>query len=136
MRGSRHRRTLTASLATAAASVSLNPIFAGGGSGSLSGLGSIAVVAAAGTATRVGRLPELVCLLSGLVALLLYLNLAFSNARSFLHVLPTPASIRAALRPGRPGVATRRPSTPLPVPELRGMLLLAACQQWDRGLVH
>src|ERR1700691_2808871 len=93
---SSHRRTLAAGFATAAASVSLYPIFTGG-TWFLVGLGSIAVVAGAGTATRVRRLPELVCLLGGLGALLLFLNLALSNAQSFLHVLPTPASTRQLL---------------------------------------
>src|SRR5271163_3661607 len=88
-----YRRTLAAGLATAAAAVSLHPIFTGG-LWFFAGLGSIAVVAAAGTATRLRRLPEPVCLVGGLVALLLYLNLAFARARSLWHVLPTPASAR------------------------------------------
>jgi transglutaminase-like putative cysteine protease len=119
-----HRRTLAAGLATAAASVSLYPIFTGG-LWFLVGLGSIAVVAATGTATRVRRLPELVCLLSGLVALLLYLNLAFSSARSFLHVLPTLASIRQLFDLAGQGFNEASKYAP-PVPELRGMLLLTA----------
>ncbi len=121
---SSHRRTLAAGLATAAASLSLYPIFTGA-VWFLVGLGSIAVVAAVGTATRVRRLPELVCLLGGLVALLLYLNLAFSNARSFLHVLPTPASTRQLFDLAGQGFNEASRYAP-PVPELRGMLLLAA----------
>jgi transglutaminase-like putative cysteine protease len=121
---SSHRRTLAAGLATAAASVSLYPIFIGG-VWFLVGLGSIAVVAAAGTATRVRRLPELVGLLGGAVALLLYLNLAFSNARSFLHLLPTPTSIRQLFDAAGQGFHEASIYAP-PVPELRGMLLLAA----------
>ena len=121
---SSHRRTLAAAFATAAASVSLYPIFTGGG-WFLVGLGSIAVVAAAGTATRVRRLPELVGLLGGLVALLLFLNLAFSNARSFLHLLPTPASIAQLFDVAGAGFNEASKYAP-PVPELRGMLLLAA----------
>ena len=88
-----HRRTLAAALATAAASVSFYPIFTGG-LWFLAGLGAIAVVAAAGTATRWRRLPEPVCLAAGLVALLLYLNVAFANSRSLLLLVPTPASAR------------------------------------------
>jgi transglutaminase-like putative cysteine protease len=121
---SSHRRTLAAGLATAAASVSLYPIFTGG-LWFLVGLSSIAVVAAAGTATRVRRLPELVGLLGGLAALLLYLNLAFSNARSFLHLLPTPASIGQLLDLAGQGFNEASRYAP-PVPELRGMLLLTA----------
>ena len=121
---SSHRRTLAAALATAAASVSLYPIFTGG-LWFLAGLGSIAVVAAAGTATRVRRLPEPVCLLAGLVALLLYLNLAFSNARSFGHLLPTRASAQHLW--DLVGVGFHQSSIYAPpVPELSGMLLLAA----------
>ena len=121
---SSHRRTLAAALATAAASVSLYPIFTGG-LWFLAGLGSIAVVAAAGTATRVRRLPEPVCLLGGLVALLLYLNLAFSNARSFAHLLPTLASARQLGHLVSQGFHQSSIYAP-PVPELTGMLLLAA----------
>jgi transglutaminase-like putative cysteine protease len=119
-----HRRTLSAAFATAAASLSLYPIFTGW-LWFLAGLGSIAVVAAAGTATRVRRLPELVCLLGGLVALLLYLNLVFSNARSLAHLLPTPASTRQLFDLAGQGFTESSKYAP-PVPELHGMLLLAA----------
>jgi transglutaminase-like putative cysteine protease len=119
-----HRRTLAAALATAGASVSLYPIFIGW-VWFLVGLGSIIVVAAAGTATRVRRLPEPVCLLAGLIALLLYLNLAFSNAKSLLHLLPTPASIGQLFDAAGQGFNEASRYAP-PVPELRGMLLLAA----------
>ena len=71
------------------------------------------------------RLPEPVCLLGGLVALLLYLNLAFSNARSFLHVLPTLASTRQLWDLAGQGFNEASRYAP-PVPELRGMLLLTA----------
>ncbi len=122
---SSHRRTLAAAIATAAASVSLYPIFTGG-LWFLAGLGAIAVVAAAGTATRWRRLPESVCLAGGLVALLLYLNLAFANSRSLLHLLPTPASARLLAHLVEPGVQPGRPGTLPPVPELAPMVLLAA----------
>jgi transglutaminase-like putative cysteine protease len=119
-----HRRTLAAALATAAASVSLYPIFTGG-LWFLAGLGAIAVVAAAGTATRLRRLPEPVCLLGGLVALLLYLNVAFANSRSLLHLLPTPASARLLAHLVSQGFAEAGKYAP-PVPELAPMVLLAA----------
>ena len=119
-----HRRTLAAALATAAASVSLYPIFTGA-LWFLVGLGSIAVVAAAGTATRLRRLPEPVCLGGGVVALLLYLNLAFASSRSLLHLLPTPASARLLWDLASQGFAEAAKYAP-PVPELRGMLLLTA----------
>jgi transglutaminase-like putative cysteine protease len=119
-----HRRTMAAAVASAAASVSLYPIFTGG-LWFLAGLGAIAVVAAAGTATRLRRLPEPVCLAGGLVALLLYLNLAFSSSRSLLHVLPTPASARQLSDLVSQGFNQASKYAP-PVPELSGMLLLAA----------
>jgi transglutaminase-like putative cysteine protease len=121
---SSHRRTLAAAIATAAASVSLYPIFTGG-LWFLAGLGAIAVVAAAGTATRWRRLPEPVCLAGGLIALLLYLNVAFANSRSLLHLLPTPASARLLAHMVDLGFNQAGRYAP-PVPELAPMVLLAA----------
>ena len=121
---SSHRRTLAAAVAAAAASVSLYPIFSGA-VWFLAGLGAIAVVAAAGTATRWRRLPEPVCLAAGLVALLLYLNLAFAHSRSLLHLLPTPASARLLAHLVDQGFADAGKYAP-PVPELAPMVLLAA----------
>ena len=121
---SSHRRTLAAAVASAAASVSLYPIFIGG-VWFLAGLGAIAVVAAAGTATRWRRLPEPVCLAAGLVALLLYLNLAFAHSRSLLHLLPTPASARLLAHLVDQGFVDAGKYAP-PVPELAPMVLLAA----------
>ena len=88
-----NRRILAAALATAAASVSLYPIFIGA-IWFWAGLGSIAVVAGVSVATRLRPLPVVVCLIAGVAGLLLYLNLVFANARSLYHVLPTPASVR------------------------------------------
>jgi transglutaminase-like putative cysteine protease len=119
-----HRRTLAAAFATAAASVSLYPIFTGG-VWFLAGLGAIVVVAAAGTATRWRRLPESVCLIGGLVALLLYLNLVFAHSRSFGGVVPTPASTRLLGHLVSQGFNEASKYAP-PVPELTPMLLLAA----------
>jgi transglutaminase-like putative cysteine protease len=119
-----HRRTLAAAIATAAASVSLYPIFTGG-LWFLAGVGGIAVVAAAGTATRWRRLPEPVCLAGGLVALLLYLNLVFANSRSLWHLLPTPASARLLGHLVSQGFIEAGKYAP-PVPELAPMVLLAA----------
>jgi transglutaminase-like putative cysteine protease len=119
-----HRRTLAAALASTAASVSLYPIFTGG-VWFLAGLGAIAVVAAAGTATRWRRLPEPVCLGGGLVALLLYLNLVFAHSKSLLGVLPTLASARLLAHLVSQGFDDAAKYAP-PVPELTPMLLLAA----------
>ncbi|HEX4094042.1 MAG TPA: DUF3488 and transglutaminase-like domain-containing protein [Trebonia sp.] len=119
-----HRRTLAAAAASAAASVSLYPIFTGG-LWFLAGLGAIATVAAAGTLTRLRRLPEPLCLAGGLVGLLLYLNLVFANSRSFLHLVPTPASAVLLGHLVHQGFTDAGKYAP-PVPELTPMLLLAA----------
>ncbi len=119
-----HRRTAAAAFAVILASVSLYPVF----DGVLwfwTGCASAIVVALAGTATRLRRLPVVVVLLAGVVALLLYLNLAFSNAKSLWHLLPTPASLAALLNTASQGFNEASRYAP-PVPELRGMLLLAA----------
>ena len=118
------RRTVAAAFAVVLASVSLYPIF----TGVLwfwAGCGSVIVVALTGTATRLRRLPVVVVLGLGVLALLLYLNFAFSNARSLYHLLPTPASLAALWDTAGRGFNEASGYAP-PVPELRGMVLLAA----------
>jgi transglutaminase-like putative cysteine protease len=119
-----NRRTLAAALATAAASLSLYPIFIGV-LWFWAGLGSIIIVAAVSTATRLRPLPVPVCFIAGVAALLLYLNLAFSNARSLYHLLPTPTSVRLLFDLAGQGFDEASKYAP-PVPELHGMVLLAA----------
>jgi transglutaminase-like putative cysteine protease len=119
-----HRRTAAAAFAVILASVSLYPIFIGV-AWFWAGCGAVLVVALAGTATRLRRLPVPVVLALGALALLLYLNLAFSNARSLWHLLPTPASLAALLHVAGDGFNEASRYAP-PVPELRGMMLLAA----------
>src|SRR6202035_4350639 len=106
------------------ASVSLYPIYIGV-LWFWAGCGAVIVVALAGTATRLRRLPVAVCLLGGVAALLLYLNLAFSNAKSLFHLLPTPASLAVLWDTAGQGFTDAAKYAP-PVPELRGMVLLAA----------
>jgi transglutaminase-like putative cysteine protease len=119
-----HRRTGAAALAVVGASVSLYPVFTG-----LTwfwcGVASVIVAAAAGTLTRVRRLPVAAVLAAYVAALLLWLNLAFSNARSLWHLLPTPASLAALFDIAGQGFNEAAKYAP-PAPELRGMLLLAA----------
>jgi len=119
-----NRRTAAAALAAVLASVSLYPIFIGL-TWFWAGCGSVAVVALAGTATRLRRLPVAAVLALGAVALLLYLNLAFSNARSLAHLLPTPASLAELCHVAGQGFTEASRYAP-PVPQLRGMVLLAA----------
>ena len=84
--------------------MSLYPVFIGT-AWFWAGCGSVIVVALAGTATRLRRLPvAVVAGRSASPALLLYLNLAFSNARSLYHLLPTPGVARGAVGHGRAGV--------------------------------
>jgi transglutaminase-like putative cysteine protease len=119
-----HRRTLAAAAATILASISLYPIFTGT-MWFWAGCGSAAVVALAGTATRLRRLPVIVCLLAGAVALLLYLNVTFANAASLWHLLPTPGSLAALWDTAGQGFTEASKYAP-PVPGLRGMVLLGA----------
>jgi transglutaminase-like putative cysteine protease len=119
-----HRRTLAAACAVILASISLYPIFIGT-AWFWAGCGSALVVALAGTATRLRRLPVPVTLLAGVAALFLYLNLAFANARSLYHLLPTSGSLAALWHTAGQGFSEASRYAP-PVPELRGMVLLAA----------
>src|SRR5579863_7300249 len=119
-----HRRTVAAACAVILASISLYPIFTGT-AWFWAGCGSALVVALAGTATRLRRLPVPVTLLAGVLALLLYLNLAFANARSLYHLLPTPGSLAALWHTAGQGFSEASAYAP-PVPGLRGMVLLAA----------
>jgi len=119
-----HRRTIAAAVATILASVSLYPIFIGV-QWFWAGVGSVLVVALAGTLTRLRRLPVAVCLAGGLVALVLYLNLGFENAASRYHLIPTPNSLRLLWDLAGQGFNQSAKYAP-PVPELSGMVLLAA----------
>lgn len=120
------RLTVTAAIASAAASTGLFPLITGG-KWFWGGVGAIIVVAAVGAATRlraVRALPAAVCLLAALAGLLLYLNLRYSATSSFLHVLPTGASLAQLWRLAVTGMQdTQRYASP--VPALRGIVLVA-----------
>jgi hypothetical protein len=119
-----HRRTAAAATAVILASVSLYPNFSG-----LfwfwNGCGAVVVMALTGTATRLRRLPVAVIVLLDVAVLLLYLNLAFSNARSLFHLLPTPASLAALWDTAGQGFTEASNYAP-PVPEFAGIMVLAA----------
>jgi transglutaminase-like putative cysteine protease len=119
-----HRRTIAAAAATILASISLYPVFIGT-AWFWAGAGAVAAVAGAGTLTRLRRLPLAVCVAGGLAGLLLYLNLVFSNGRSWLHLLPTATSLRLLWDLAGTGFHQSSRYAP-PVPALSGMLLLAA----------
>jgi transglutaminase-like putative cysteine protease len=117
------RLTITAALATAAASTGLFLLIIGG-TWFWGGLGAIIVVAVIGSLTRLRVLPPLVCLLATLGGLLLYLNLVYEAKSSFLHLFPTGASLAALWRLGVQGLNdTQRYASP--VPPLHGIVLLA-----------
>jgi len=118
------RRTVTAAAATAATSFSLYPVYAGS-AWWFAGAGATASVAAAGLLTRRRRLPAAVCLLGGLAALLLYLNLVFAGGRSLAAVIPTPSSLGFLARLASQGVSEAGRYAP-PAPEQAGLMLLAA----------
>ncbi len=120
------RLTITAALASAAASTGLFPLIVGG-KWFWGGLGAIILMAAIGTATRLPAaraLPAAVCLLAALVGLLLYLNVLYSAKSSFGHLFPTGASLVQLWRLTVQGLNdTQRLASP--VPSLRGIVLIA-----------
>jgi transglutaminase-like putative cysteine protease len=119
-----HRRTLAAVVAVVLASLSLYPVYIGTG-WFFAGCGAAMVIALAGTLARLRRLPVVADLIIGVAALLLYLNVTFSNRWSYLHVLPTRASLAALWHIAGQGFDEAAKYAP-PVPELRGMVLLGA----------
>ncbi|HEX6448106.1 MAG TPA: DUF3488 and transglutaminase-like domain-containing protein [Trebonia sp.] len=118
------RRTIAAAVATILTSTGLYPIFSGGG-WFWAGAGAALTIAGAGALTRLRRLPVPVCLLASLVALLLYLNLVFAHGQSLAGLLPTPSSLTYLWELARQGTIEAGRYAP-PVPELPGMVLLAA----------
>jgi transglutaminase-like putative cysteine protease len=91
----------------------------------VSGAGAVIAVAAAGTLTRIRRLPPAVCLAGAVVGLLLYLNLRFEAARSLLFLIPSPSSLAALAHLAGLGLSESNAYAP-PVPPDDGMLLLAS----------
>ncbi len=118
------RMTVTTAVACALASTALLPLF----SDSLwfaIAVGGVIVVAAAGALTRLRPLPAPACLVAGVVALLLYLNLVFEARYSLLFVIPTPGSLARLAELVGTGVSDSKRYAP-PAPSLPGLLLLAA----------
>ncbi|HET6189211.1 MAG TPA: transglutaminase domain-containing protein, partial [Trebonia sp.] len=118
------RRTIAAAAATILTSISLYPVFIGT-AWFWAGAGAALAVAGAATLTRLRRLPVLVCVAGTLAGLLLYLNLVFSNGRSWGHLLPTATSLRLLWDLAGQGFHESSKYAP-PVPALSGMVLLAA----------
>ncbi|MGE5285838.1 MAG: DUF4129 domain-containing transglutaminase family protein [Micromonosporaceae bacterium] len=117
------RLTLSAAIATLAASIALRPLI-GSGPWFWAGAGAVIAVAGVGALTRLRTLPVIVCLPATAFGLLLYLNLVFAARYSFLGLLPTPASLTALHRLNDIGWSEAARYAP-PVPGVRGITFLA-----------
>jgi transglutaminase-like putative cysteine protease len=87
----RLRLTIVAAVATLLASVGLYPLYASSG-WFFTGLGAVLVVCAAGMLTRRFRVAAVLCPPAGLLALFLYLTVAFASGHALLGIVPTPSS--------------------------------------------
>ncbi|HZR48880.1 MAG TPA: DUF3488 and transglutaminase-like domain-containing protein [Streptosporangiaceae bacterium] len=117
------RMTIAAAVAVVLASTVIFPLF----SGSLwfyASIGAVLTVAAAGALSRIRTLPVIVCLAITLVALLLYLNVAFEASRSFIGFIPSPASLTALGRLIGDGMNDASKYAP-GAPNVSGLVLLA-----------
>ena len=118
------RMTVTTAVACVLASIDLLPLF----DDSLwfvIAIGAVAVVAAAGTLTRLRPLPSAACLAVGVRGLLLYLNLIFEVRHSWALVIPTPGSLSRLWDLIGTGMHDANRYAP-PAPHRPGLLLLAA----------
>jgi transglutaminase-like putative cysteine protease len=116
--------TLMAALATLLGSISLYPLFQGS-SWVWPSVGTIFVVTVSGFVVRRFRLPAPLNLVSALAALLLYLNLLYASAESFLGIIPTLSSLSVLLNLLDSGWNTAGVyAAPLPVDN--GVRLMAA----------
>ena len=118
------RMTVTTAVACVLASIDLLPLF----SDSLwfvIAIGAVAVVAGTGMLTRLRPLPAPACLLAGVAALLLYLNLIFEVRHSWVLVIPTPGSLSRLWDLIVAGLHDASRYAP-PAPDRPGLLLLAA----------
>ena len=118
-----YRLTPAAAAGTALASTALYVLF-DGPQWFWAGLAAIAVVAGIGLLTRRRPLPVSVCLLAGLAGLVIYLNIAFAAARSWLLVVPSPGSLSYLWQLSLQGMADADRFSP-PVPPTPGLVLLA-----------
>src|SRR3954471_14890215 len=87
----RVRLTVVAAPAPVLASVGLHPLYASSG-WFFTGLGAVLVVSGAGVLTRRFRVAAPLCPPAGLLALFLYLTVAFASGHALLGVVPTPSS--------------------------------------------
>ena len=118
------RMTLTAAIAVVFVSTVIFPLFSGT-TWFYAGIGAVITVAAFGALSRLRTLPPVLCLLTTLIGLLLYLNLAFEASRSLIGVIPTPASLSELGRLLKTGMDEASKYAP-GAPNVKGLVLLAA----------
>jgi transglutaminase-like putative cysteine protease len=116
--------TVTTAVACVLASIDLLPLF-GDSLWFIIAIGAVAVAAGAGALTRLRPLPAPACLLAGVAALLLYLNLIFEVRHSWVLVIPTPGSLSRLWDLIVAGLHDASRYAP-PAPDRPGLLLLAA----------
>ena len=119
------RMTLTVAIAVVFTSTVLFPAFLGS-VWFTAGIGAVITVAAAGTLSRLRTLPVFVCLAISLIALVLYLNLAFEASRSFWKFIPTTASLSALGDLVRAGFSDASKDGPPVFTSVTGLVFLAA----------
>ena len=119
----RYRLTLAAAAATALASTALYVLYVGL-AWFWAGVGAIALVAGIGLATRLRPLPVIACVLAGLAGLVLYLNVLFASARSWLLVVPNFSSLSYLAQLTTQGMTDADRFSP-PVPLTPGLMLLS-----------
>ncbi|TDD80059.1 transglutaminase [Actinomadura darangshiensis] len=116
--------TVMAGMATLAGSLGLYPLFEKAG-WFWAGFGAVLAVAGGGLLARRLRVPALLDLLFGLVALLLYLNLVYASDRAWLVFIPSPDSVHHLGELAGDGwQAANRYAAPVPL--LPGIAMLAA----------
>jgi hypothetical protein len=118
-----YRLTFAAAAGTVLASTALYALFVGM-EWFWAGVGAVIVVAAVGLATRIRRLPVLVCVAAGLAGLLLYLNLLFAPGQSWFAIIPNGASLAHVWHVATTGMTDADRFSP-PVPITTGLLLLS-----------
>ncbi len=119
----RYRLTLASAAGTALASTALYALF-DGLTWFWAGVGAVALVAGIGLLTRLRPLPVIACVLAGLAGLVLYLNVLFASARSWLLVVPSISSLRYLAELTTQGMADADRFSP-PVPLTPGLMLLS-----------
>lgn len=120
----RPRLTVTAAVATLAASVALSPLITGMG-WFWAGLGAVLVSAAVGTLTRARAVPAIACFPAALAAEFWYLNAVFAGLQSRWRLIPTGDSLHHLVWLTGQAISAMGKYAP-PVPGSRGIALLAA----------